>query len=190
MRLLIGDANLLVRTGIRAIITEAIGVTEVGEATSGAEAIEKLRQHSWNLCILDISLPESGGLEVARYIRKGHRKTPVLFISSRSDRQYATAALNEGAKGFILRDCSREDLLTGVRTALDGGLYIGPELSEQLLARDCDNRPPVHTAFAARAADFPQARPWDRTHSHQQGSQHQPEVGEHLPLAHSGKDAM
>jgi DNA-binding NarL/FixJ family response regulator len=142
IRPLICDANLLVRTGIRAILTEAFAVAEVGEATSGAETIERLWQHSWSLCILDVSLPERGGLEIARHIRKGNRKTPVLFLSSRSDRQYAATAFKEGAKGFILRDCSREDLVTAVRTVLDGDLYIGPEMLEHLLARGDDDRPP------------------------------------------------
>jgi two-component system invasion response regulator UvrY len=141
IRVLIGDANLLVRTGIRTILTESFAITAVGEATCGAEAIKSLRLHSWSLCILDISLPERGGLEVARYIRKGHRKMPILFLSSRPDRQYAATALKEGAKAFILRDCSRDDLVTAVRTVLDGGCYIGPQISEYLLACD-DDRPP------------------------------------------------
>lgn len=142
IRPLIGDANLLVRTGIRAILAEAFAITEFGEAASGAELIEHLRQHCWSLCILDVSLPERGGMEIGRYIRKGHRKTPLLFLCSRSDRQYAATALKEGAKGIILRDCSREDLVTAVRTVLDGGMYIGPEVSDHALHHDSDGRPP------------------------------------------------
>lgn len=141
IRPLIGDAHVLVRTGIRAILTESFAVTEVGEASSGAEAIQSLWQHSWSFCIFDVSLPERGGLEILHHIRKGHRKTPVLFLCSRSDRQYAATALREGAKGFILRDCSREDFVTAVRTVLDGGVYIAPEVSEQLLT-PADDRPP------------------------------------------------
>jgi two-component system, NarL family, invasion response regulator UvrY len=142
IRPLIGDANLLVRTGIRAILTETFAITEVGEASSGAEVIEHLRQRPWSLCILDVSLPERGGLEIGRYIRKGHRKTPLLFLCSRSDRQYAATALREGAKGFILRDCSREDFVIAVRTVLDGGIHIGPDVSDHLITHDGDDRPP------------------------------------------------
>jgi DNA-binding NarL/FixJ family response regulator len=142
IRLLIGDANLLVRTGIRTILTETFAVTEVGEATCGAEAIESLRQHSWNLCVFDVGLPERGGLEIARYIRKARRITPILFFSSQSHRQYVGAALKEGARGFIPRDCTREDLVTAVRTVLDGGCYVGPEFSDQLIAGGDDDRPP------------------------------------------------
>jgi two-component system invasion response regulator UvrY len=139
---LIGDANLLVRTGIRTILTETFAVTELGEASSVAEVIQSLRQHPCSLCILDVSLPERGGLEILRYMRKGQRRTPVLFLCSPSDRQYAPTALREGAKGFILKDCSRHDFVTAVRTVIDGGVCIGPELSDHALTHDDDDRPP------------------------------------------------
>lgn len=141
IRLLIGDANLLVRTGIRALLTEAFTVTEVGEVASGAEALASLRRHPWSLCVLDVSLPERGGLEIARYVRKGRHKALLLFLASRSDRQYAAAAIKEGARGFIFRDCTREELLAAVRTMLEGGCYVSPQLSDQLIAHNDDDRP-------------------------------------------------
>ena len=141
IRLLIADANLLVRAGIKAILTEAFAITEVGEATCGAEALASVRQQHWNLCVLDVSLPERGGLEIARYVRKLRCRTQLLFISSRLESQYAASALKEGARGFILRDCSREDLLAAVRALLDGGCYVSPQLSDQLLAHADDDRP-------------------------------------------------
>ena len=142
IRLLIGDANLLVRAGIRAILTEAFEITEVSEVAAAPEAIDHLRQRPWSLCILDVSLPERGGLEIARSIRKAHRRTPVLFLSSRSDRQYVATALKEGAKGFIPRDCTRQDLVTAVRTVLEGGCYVGSQFCDQLIVSNYDDRPP------------------------------------------------
>ena len=141
IRLLIGDANLLVRAGIRAILTEALAIAEVGEAACGAEVLSSLRQQLWNLCVLDISLPERGGLEIARYVRKLRCRTQLLFLSSRSDCQYAASALKEGARGFILRDCTREDMLAAARTVLAGNCYVSPQLSDQLLAHSEDDRP-------------------------------------------------
>jgi len=140
IRLLIADANLLVRAGIKALLREAFTIAEVGEATCGAEALASLRQQAWNLCVLDVSLPERGGLEIARYVRKLRCRTQLLFISSRLESQYAATAFKEGARGFILRDCTREDLLAAVRALLDGGCYVSPQLSDQLLAH-ADDRP-------------------------------------------------
>ena len=142
IRLLIGDANLLVRTGLKTLLMETFAVSEVGEAASGAEVLASLRQHPWNLCVLDISLPERGGLEIARHVRKSRCKTLLLFLSSHSDRQYAASAMREGARGLIFRDCTREELTAAVRTMLAGDSYVSPRLSEQLLAQADDDRPP------------------------------------------------
>lgn len=142
IRLLIGDANLLVRTGLKTLLTENFALAEVGEAASGAEVLASLRQYSWNLCVLDIALPERGGLEIARHVRKGRCKTLLLFLSSWSDRQYAAGAIREGARGVIFRDCTREELTAAVRTLLNGGCYVSPRFSDQLIAQADDTRPP------------------------------------------------
>ena len=140
-RLLIGDANLLVRTGIRALLTEAFTIGEIGEAASATELLAQLREHEWNLCVLDVSLPQRGGLDIARHLHKARSNTGLLFRSSRADRQYLTAALKEGARGFILRDCTRADLLAAVRATLDGGFYVSPQLSEHLVGLRVNERP-------------------------------------------------
>jgi DNA-binding NarL/FixJ family response regulator len=138
IRLLIGDANLLVRTGIRVVLTEGFRVSEVGEVASGAEALASLRSQAWDLCVLDVALPERGGLEIARYVHK----TLLLFLSSRCDGQYAARALREGARGYLLKDCTREEFLAAVRTVLAGDCYVSPQLSDQLIAYSDDDRPP------------------------------------------------
>ena len=140
-RLLIGDANLLVRTGIRTLLTETFVFDEIGEATCAAEALANLRTRPCSLCVLDVSLPERGGLEIARYVRKARSGTGLLFLSSRADRQYVTTALKEGARGFILRDCSRSDLQAAVRSILDGGYYVSPELSDQMVGFHVNDAP-------------------------------------------------
>src|SRR5581483_6205869 len=94
-RLLIADANLLVRAGIKALLMEAFAIAAVGEAACGAEVLASLRQQPWTLCVLDVSLPERGGLEIARYVRKLRCRTQLLFISSRLESQYAAGALKE-----------------------------------------------------------------------------------------------
>lgn len=140
-RLLIGDANLLVRAGIRTLLAETFAFDEIGEASCAAEVLANLRMRVWKLCVLDVSLPERGGLEIARYVRKARSVTGLLFLSSRADRQYVTAALKEGAHGFILRDCSRTDLLAAVRAILDGGYYVSPELSDQMVGFHVNDGP-------------------------------------------------
>jgi two-component system, NarL family, invasion response regulator UvrY len=142
VRLLIADANMLIRTGIRAILSQSHGITAVAEAESGAAVLTCLRGESWDLCLLDVSLPQRGGLEILRHIRKGRYATRVVFLSSYADRQYVALALRLGASGFLFKECSREELSASVRTALEGNRYVSPQLSDQLIAEAGDGDPP------------------------------------------------
>jgi two-component system invasion response regulator UvrY len=142
VRLLIADANTLIRTGIRTILTETLGVGKVAEVGSGAEALARLRTERWDLCVLDVSLPERGGLEILRHIRKRRYDTKVLFLSSYADRQYAAPAVRLGASGYLLKECSRDELHDCAQTALKGERFVSPRLWDQLIAQTGDADPP------------------------------------------------
>lgn len=142
VRLLIADANTLVRTGIRAILGDVLGLPKVAEAQSGAEVLACLRTGNWGLCVLDVSLPERGGLEILRHIRKRRYDTKVVFLSSYADRQYAAMALRLGASGYVFKECSQDELRDAAQTALEGGRYVSPRLSDQLIAQTGDGNPP------------------------------------------------
>jgi DNA-binding NarL/FixJ family response regulator len=142
VRLLIADANTLMRTGIRAILGDVLGIRKVAEAQSGAEALACLRTGSWGLCVLDVSLPERGGLEILRHIRKRRYDTKVVFLSSYADRQYAAMALRLGASGYVFKECSQDELRDAAQTALAGERYVSPRLSDQLIAQTGDGNPP------------------------------------------------
>jgi two-component system, NarL family, invasion response regulator UvrY len=142
VRLLIADPNTLIRTGIRAILSHALDVATVTEAASAAEVLAQLRTASWDLCVLDVALPERGGLEVLRHIRKRRYDTKVLFLSSYADRQYAALALRLGASGYVFKECSKDELHASAQTALEGERYVSPRLSDQLIAQTADGDPP------------------------------------------------
>ena len=114
VRLLIADANMLIRTGIRTILCQSLGTVKVSEAETGAEVLSSLRTRSWDLCLLDVSLPQRGGLEILRHVRKGRYETKVLYMSSYADRQYAAVALRLGASGHVFKECAREELQAAV----------------------------------------------------------------------------
>jgi DNA-binding NarL/FixJ family response regulator len=142
VRLLIADANTLIRIGIRAILCDTLGVGQVAEARSGAEALARLHAERWDLCVLDVSLPERGGLEILRHIRKRRYDTKVLFLSSYGDRQYAAPALRLGASGYVFKECSRDELHDCAQAVLQGERYVSPRLSDQLIAQTDAGGPP------------------------------------------------
>ncbi|HTV79932.1 MAG TPA: response regulator transcription factor [Steroidobacteraceae bacterium] len=133
IRLLIGDGNVLLRAGIRELLDHAFGLEAVEEASTVARFLELLRLGVWDLCVLDVSLPERGGLDVVRHLRKSHSKTALIYLSSFSDRRYAAAAFKAGAQGFMLKDCQQGELETAAQQALEGRHYISPTLVGELL---------------------------------------------------------
>lgn len=141
MRVLIADQNLFVRTGIRTLLGGSLSIAQVGEAACSAEALALLRVQHWHLSVLDVGLPERGGLELATFIRNARMNTSLLFLASRADRQYAAAALREGARGLILRDSSGDELCTAARAVLSGNCYVSPQLSDQRIGNDLGDRP-------------------------------------------------
>lgn len=140
IRVLIADANMLIRAGLRSILGQYTEETrtpcELDEVAAGAEALAALRKRHYDVCVLDVSLPQRGGLEILRYIRKADSQTRMLFLSSHAERQYAPEALRLGALGFMLKDCTRDELLTAFRSVLDGNSYVSPQLCDQLQAAE------------------------------------------------------
>jgi DNA-binding NarL/FixJ family response regulator len=146
IRILIADGNTLIRTGIRSILCCHLEgdrrACHIDEAASGADALTCLRAQRWNLCVVDLSLPERGGLQILRHVRKACRQTKVLILSTHLDRQYGPTALRLGARGFLLKDCSREELIAAYRAVMDGKSYVSPQLSDQLIAASLADIPP------------------------------------------------
>ena len=131
--LLIADDHSAIRKGIRYILVEEYPDLEVGDAIDTAQAIQMLTDYKWDAIILDIDLPGRGGLEVLHHIKKEGIKIPVLIFSFHKESQIAIRMLKSGASGYLSKDAADEELTKAMKIILDGGKYISPVISEQLL---------------------------------------------------------
>lgn len=149
-RVLIADDHALFRSGLRQFLVESLPSAEFGEAASGNETLTVLQQKSWDLLVLDINMPDRGGLDILRHVKSGHPSTRVLVLSGYPERQYALSVLRAGAAGYIAKDAAPEQLLKAVRTVLQGRRYVSESLAE-LLVLDLDRADqPLHTALSTR----------------------------------------
>ena len=148
---LIADDHAIVRAGIRQFLDEDGGITEVGEAASGREALEQLRARDWDLVLLDINMPDRSGIDVLRHIRSGHPRTRVLILSGLPERQYALNVLRAGAAGYLAKDAAPEELMKAVHTVLGGRRYVSSSLAELLIDElDSDHDKPLHDSLSTR----------------------------------------
>jgi DNA-binding NarL/FixJ family response regulator len=150
-RILLIDDHPMVRAGLRQILKEDRNIGEIGEAASAAEATELLRASDWDLVILDIHMPDRSGMEILRQVRTDHPRTKILVLSGLPERQYAVNAVKAGASGYLPKECAPQELLTAVRTVMQGRRYASPGLV-QVLTQDLDgdSSEPLHSRLSER----------------------------------------
>ncbi len=142
IRILIADDHAIVRRGLKQILDEALAGVVCGEAGNAEETVAAVREHDWDLVILDMTMPGTSGLSTLHEIKQLRPRLPVLFLSIHPEDQYATRVLKAGASGYLTKDSAPNLLVDAVNKALKGGRYVSPALAERLaqqLAIDAKN---------------------------------------------------
>src|ERR1700752_26302 len=130
-RILTIDDHEVVREGVKGLF--ASGLAEFGEARNSIEALGLIRDHEWDIAILDISLAGRSGLDVLKEIKQTRPKLPVLMLSMHAEDQYALRAFKAGASGYISKASSRDELRQAVLKVIKGGRYVSPSLAERIV---------------------------------------------------------
>ncbi len=120
IRVLIVDDHPIVCQGIRNLLEAAVGITVVGEAASGMEALEKIGNLDPDVVLLDMELPDLNGVEVLKRIVEAESHVRVLGLSSYDDREYISQLLALGAAGYLIKDEVPEDIVEAVRGVARG----------------------------------------------------------------------
>ena len=129
IRVLIVDDHAIVRDGIRALLGAAGDMQVVGEADGGRLAIELARKLSPDVIVMDISMPDLGGLEATLEIRKERPDSRIVVLSQYSDASYVRRFLKAGASGYVLKKAAGADLVAAIRSVSRGGLVLDPEIA-------------------------------------------------------------
>ena len=132
MRVLLADDHSIVRRGLRALLEEA-GHTVVAEAGDGLEAIRLCEEHRPDLLILDIGMPRLNGIEVAARTQKLQRPPGVIILSMYGDESYIIRALSAGARAYLLKSATDEDLLPAVQAVASGKPFFSPAVAAVLV---------------------------------------------------------
>lgn len=130
--ILVADDHSVVRRGLMEIIDGEPDMKVVAQAASGRSVLKELEDTSPDLIILDITMPDGGGLEVLREVRSSRPSVPILVLSVHSEDQYALRVLKAGAAGYLMKDCAPEELLEAIRRIASGSRYITPDQADKL----------------------------------------------------------
>ena len=151
IRALVADDHAVVRRGVKELLTDSGEVAVLGEAASGREVLEHVRREDWDVCVLDINLPDQSGFDVLQTLKVERPDLPVLILTICSEDQFAVRALRAGAAGYLTKESAPEELVGAVRKVVAGGRYISASLAERLAMRVGDStEAPAHEALSDR----------------------------------------
>jgi DNA-binding NarL/FixJ family response regulator len=145
IRVLLAEDHRLVREGLRTLLSMSGEVEVVAEAADGIECLAALEATAVDLLILDLRMPRAGGLDVLHALAGRPSAPRVLMLTTFDDEEELRGALELGARGYLLKDASLDELLAAIRTVIDGGLVV--------------RTTPAAAVAAARAASGPPAWP-------------------------------
>ena len=132
IRVIIADDHAIVRQGIMHVLEEIPGLEVIADASNGQEVLDLLEEHEPNLLVLDISMPNKTGLEVAKELRGKGSEVPILILSMHDNPEYVLEAVRSGADGYILKDTGPAELRDAVEAVHGGKEYFAERVTHQL----------------------------------------------------------
>lgn len=132
IKVLIADDHALIRKGLKQLLDDTDDLRVTGEAESGIDAIRLVQTGSYDVVLLDISMPDKHGIDVLKQIKDNHPQLPVLMLSMHPEDQYALRSMKAGAAGYLNKQSAPAQLVTAIRQVAKGKKYISSELAEQL----------------------------------------------------------
>lgn len=151
IRVIIVDDHAIVRAGLRQYLSEQVDLRVTGEASNGREALDLVRGGEVDVMIMDLSMPEHGGVDALAAIKAREPNLPILILSGFPEAHYATTLLRQGASGYLNKECDPEEIVKAIRTVYRGRKYITPAVAELLadgLGGDLDK--PLHEQLSER----------------------------------------
>ena len=130
---LIVDDQDLVRMGMSMVLGQADGITVVGEATNGADAVERVRVLRPDVVLMDVRMPGMNGIDATSALTREFPGTAVLILTTFDLDEYALGGLRAGASGFLLKDALATELVQAVRTIAAGDAIVSPRITRHLL---------------------------------------------------------
>ncbi len=131
-KIILADDHALIRQCIGAILEKAPGVEVVAEAATGMEAVRLACELQPDLVLMDLVMPDGGGIEASRCIVSAFPNVKVLILSCHGDARSVRQALDVGARGYLVKSCGAQELIHAINAVADDGLYLSPVLSEVL----------------------------------------------------------
>jgi DNA-binding NarL/FixJ family response regulator len=130
IKVLLVDDHLIMREGLKLLLSKASDVDVVAEASNGQEAIQKAQECLPDVVVMDLTMPVMGGIEAARHMVEARPDIKILVLSMVADENCVSESLKAGVKGYLLKDCAAEDLVRAIRIVAEGQSYLCKKITD------------------------------------------------------------
>ncbi len=154
IRVVLVDDHPLVLDGIRSRLEDEAGIEVVATATNGAEALACAARHHPDVMLMDVSMPVLNGFDATRQLCQQHPEIKVLILSMHDNREYILQLIQSGARGYILKDVSSEEMVKAIETVDQGGTYFSAGASQTLFSRFDEPPSPPGTGVLTRREEM------------------------------------
>ena len=134
IRVFLVDDQTLVRQGIRSLLALAEDIEVVAEASDGREAVARIPEVAPDVVLMDMRMPVMSGLEALQALSRSQQLPPTIILTTFDDDQLVLAGLKAGARGYMLKDVSLEQLVGAIQTVAGGGSLVQPAVTQRLLS--------------------------------------------------------
>lgn len=134
IRVLIADDHMIVREGLKQILSKHGDLEVAGEAANGNDVLRMVREQPWDVLVTDMSMPGRNGLELIKLVKQERPTLPVLVLSMYDEEQYAVRAIRAGASGYINKESVSEQLVAAIRKVATGGVHASPAVTKALFS--------------------------------------------------------
>jgi len=132
IRLLLADDHRLLREGLRRSLSDE-GFEVVGEAADGEEACDLVDELAPDVVLMDVTMPNLGGVEATKRIHATHPEVRVVMLTMHADAEVVAEAIRNGASGYLVKDCSTDEIADAIRLAANGETALSPQLAASML---------------------------------------------------------
>ncbi|HMK56679.1 MAG TPA: response regulator transcription factor [Dissulfurispiraceae bacterium] len=134
IRVLLTEDHHVMRDGLKSLLEQQTDIAVVGAADNGRMAVKLARELSPDVVIMDIAMPELNGIEATRQITTKSRDTKVLILSMHADSHFVSGAVEAGASGYLMKDCSFDELLSAIRSVAQGKAYFSSDIAGNIIS--------------------------------------------------------
>jgi len=146
IRIILADDHDILRHGLCRSLEQEQDLKVVGQARDGRSTVERVKELLPDVVVMDVAMPNLNGVEATRQIAKEYPDVKVIALSMYDDNKYVREMFRAGARGYLLKDCSFDELVQAIRTVITGKIYVSPSVGHTVI-EDYINKPYEKSAF-------------------------------------------